>query len=56
MSIITISHILDAHGVPYTTSGDRIYADDMIVGHDVLGTVIDVTSWTKSQLYDWLGY
>lgn len=56
MSIKTIAAILDQHGVPYKTENGRIYADSMIAFTPLFSETVDVTSYTKNQLYTWLGY
>ena len=52
----TIKRILDNHGVPYYTNGGSIYADSMEAGTALFEKVENVTAWTRSQLYTWLGY
>ena len=51
-----IRKILDLHGVPNYTENGNIYADSMISGKKLFEEVENVTDWTKSQLYIWLGY
>ena len=52
----TIKRILNDHGIPYYETNGRIYADSMISGTTRFEIVEDVTTWTRSQLYTWLGY
>lgn len=56
MSIKTIAAILDQHGVPYLIRNGRILADSMIAFTPLFSETVDVTSYTKGQLYTWLGY
>lgn len=56
MTINKIKQILDLHSVPHYEADGRIYADSMISGTDLFQEVEDVTDWTKSQLFAWLGY
>ncbi|MBR1948369.1 MAG: hypothetical protein IKA30_01090 [Alphaproteobacteria bacterium] len=55
-NIIAISKILDNHSIPYYIKGDRIYADSMQAFTKLFENVVDLTDYTKSELYDWLGY
>ena len=56
MPIEEIARILDAHSVPYFIKDGRIYADSMIAFTALFEEVEDVTDYTRSQLYAWLGY
>lgn len=57
MSARKIVAILELHSIPYKVSRTgRIYADSMIGGSRVFEIVVDVTGWSRSRLYDWLGY
>lgn len=56
MRIEAIKKILDAHSVPNYTNGGRVFANSMLSGSAIFETVEDVTDWSKSQLYAWLGY
>lgn len=56
MSIKTIAAILDQHGVPYLIQGGRVLADSMIAFTPLFSEAVDVTNYTKDQLYSWLGY
>lgn len=53
MEISRIKKILDAHSTPYYIKGGRIFADCMFAFHEKFE---DVTGWSKTQLYVWLGY
>jgi len=55
MDITKIAHILDLHSVPYRIEGGRIYADSMIAFAPADETV-DMTDFTRSEIYAWLGY
>lgn len=53
----TIIKILNLHFIPwYMTRSGRIMVDSMIGGTRVFEVVEDVTDWSRSRLYDWLGY
>ena len=54
MKIERIAKILDLHSVPYYIEGGRIYADSMEAFAPV--KYIDMTDYTRSELYAWLGY
>ena len=56
MTTATIAAILDDHYIPYAISAGRICADEMISGSAHMEYTIDVTEWTRSELYSWLGY
>lgn len=56
MSITTIINILEQHSVPYFIKDNRVYADSMVAFSQPFETVIDMTDYTRSQLYAWLGY
>lgn len=48
--------ILDMHGITYVENG-RVIADDVYTKDGNTFVVkIDLTDYTRSQLYDWLGY
>lgn len=51
-----ITRILDDHGIPYYTNSGNIYADSMEAGTALFENVVNVSAWTRSQLYAWLGY
>lgn len=56
MSTKAITSILNDHGVPYFWDNGNIYADSMISGTAIFEQVENVTSWSRQQLYIWLGY
>lgn len=56
MNIERIAEILTLHSVPYRIEGGRIYADTMAAGSTLFEEVEDLTGYTRSQLYAWLGY
>ena len=56
MKIVTIAHILNQHSVPYIIKGNRIYADSMAAFSKPFEEVEDLTDYTCSPLYAWLGY
>lgn len=56
MTIKEIKKILDNHGVPNYTDGDKIFADSMISTIKKFEVVEDVTKWSRKKLYVWLGY
>lgn len=51
-----IARILEDHGVPYQVMDGQVIADSMIAGTDLFEEVETVSNWTRSQLYEWLGY
>lgn len=56
MTIERIRKILDFHSVPNYIQNGSIYADSMEAGTKVFEKVENVTEWSRSQLYAWLGY
>lgn len=56
MDIKTIAAILSRHSVPFKIENDRILADSMQANIPLFQETVDLTDYTKSQLYDWLGY
>lgn len=56
MDTNTIIKILHNHSIPYQVRADRVFADSMEGGTALFERVEDVTDWTRSQLYSWLGY
>ena len=56
MKLSTICKILDAHGVPYRIRDGRIEADSMEAYTETFEEVEDVTDFTRTELFDWLGY
>lgn len=51
-----ITNILKQHSIPYLIQGGRILADSMIAFTPLFTETVDVTNYTKNQLYSWLGY
>lgn len=51
MALHTIKRILSDHNILYMIWNDRVIADDM----DTIN-MIDVTEYTKAELFAWLGY
>lgn len=51
-----ITTILKLHSVPYMIMDGRIYADSMEAFTELFSKTVDVTNYTKGQLYAWLGY
>lgn len=56
MTIERIRKILDLHNIPNYTQKGSIYADSMEAGTEVFEKIENVTGWSRSQLYVWLGY
>ena len=56
MKIEYIAKILALHSVPHFTKDGRIYADSMIAHTELFEKVEDLTDFTRSELYSWLGY
>ena len=56
MTIENIALALEVHSVPYYIENDRVYADTMDAAKAALEEVVDLTDYTHSQLYAWLGY
>ena len=56
LPIITIAKILDNHYVPYKVIGTRIIADTMVTDKALFEETIDLTDYSKQDLYNWLGY
>lgn len=56
MKIETISKILKAHSVPCKVENGRIYADSMLVNTEEFEIIVDVTEYSKSELFEFLGY
>ena len=52
----TIKQILKNHSIPYYERNGDIYADSMIAGTALFEHVENVTLWTRTQLFQWLGY
>jgi hypothetical protein len=51
-------NILKAHSIEVNVAGDRILAHDFWTTPTctLCDTWLDVTDWTRGELYDWLGY
>ncbi len=54
MKIQHIAKILESHSIPYRIEGDRIYADSMVGFAPT--EYVDLTDYTHTELYAWLGY
>lgn len=52
-----ITRILDAHSIEYHVIGGRVFAVEYFTQDGIpLADLVDVTTWSRAQLYDWLGY
>lgn len=56
MTIEQIAKILTLHSVPHLIRSGRIYADIMTAFSTPFEETEDLTDYTSSQLYAWLGY
>ena len=56
MPVAKIANILEQHSVPYFIKDDHIYADSMVAFSKLFEEVIDLTCYTRRELYAWLGY
>lgn len=56
LTISQVAKVLDMHSVPYRIENGRIYADSMEAYTELFAKMIDLTGYTKRQLFDWLGY
>ena len=56
MTIETITNILKRHYIPYQIKNGRVLADSMIAFTPLFSETVDLTNYTKNQLYAWLGY
>lgn len=56
MTIKTITAILDRHSIPYLIQDNRVLADSMIAFTPLFSETVDVTNYSRDQLYSWLGY
>jgi hypothetical protein len=56
MTPAQIKQILKNHSVPYYELNGNIYADSMIGGTARFEIVHNVTTWSRKELFDWLGY
>lgn len=48
--------ILDDHGIPNYVQNGHLYADSMLSGYPIFYEVEDLTNYSRSELYSWLGY
>jgi hypothetical protein len=56
-SIVGKMFALDAHNVAFTFQGDRLMADEVSCVDGVASSVwVDVTDWSRAELFAWLGY
>lgn len=51
-----IGKILDKHNIPYKTENGHIIADTMTAGTALFEETVDLTNYSKHDLYIWLGY
>jgi hypothetical protein len=56
MTPAQIKQILKDHSVPYYELNGNIYADSGIGGTGIFEEVENVTTWSRKELFDWLGY
>lgn len=56
MSIENKMKVLKNHSVPYKMENGRLIVDSMIAFTKAFEETEDITDWSKSQLYMWLGY
>lgn len=56
MTNATIKQILKNHGVPHYERDGNVYADSMESGTELFEKVVDVTLWSRTELFRWLGY
>lgn len=56
MTIEYIAKVLTQHSIPFQIENHRVYVDCMLAGTETFEQIVDVTDWTKSELYAWLGY
>lgn len=56
MDTLKVSKILERHGIPFCIDNGRIFADSMVNGTKTFENTIDLTNFTVSELYSWLGY
>lgn len=56
MKIQTIKKILNNHGIPHYEKDGNIYADSMESGTELFENVVNVTTFSRTELFDWLGY
>lgn len=56
MTNAQIKQILKNHSVPHYELNGNIYADSMIGGTAIFEEVINITTWSREKLFQWLGY
>ena len=56
MTIAQIQTILPNHSIPFYVQNGRILADSMIAYTELFQEVVDLTDYTRQQLFAWLGY
>lgn len=56
MEFEKIIKVLKAHSIPFFITDKRIFADSMIGGTGLFEQVEEITSMSKSQFMQWLGY
>ena len=57
MTITQLTRILTKHGINFTIINNKVIAEDSYTINGVLHTdTLDITSISKEQLFDWLGY
>lgn len=56
MTIAQIQTILTNHGIPFYVQCGRIFADSMLAHTELFQVVVDLTDYTRHQLFAWLGY
>lgn len=56
MTIKDIALVLEVHSIPCYIENGRIFADTMDAAKADFEEVVDLTDYTCSQLYVWLGY
>lgn len=54
--IKAIAKILDNHSIPYYINGNGIFADSMNAFTELFSEVVNLTNYSKQELYAWLGY
>lgn len=56
MTNAQIKQILKNHSVPFYELNGNVYADSMIGGTGRFEIVHNVTTWSRTELFNWLGY
>ena len=54
--IKAIAKILNNHSIPYYINETGIFADSMIAFTELFSEVVNLTDYSKQELYVWLGY